>query len=189
MAKSSRRASRIRAKQRRRAEHERAGNRRRFLRRLTIVGVGVAAFLVAGGLLQEWLPSSSPGRRTWLGSTSADAFESTGGERPAAASPEAQRAHLIARLEAAKKRRQELVEWRRAVDQARPGALERFVVMPALPAGSSAARVNASKEVELVPASKQMRVLAERIQAFKPYADDPLRLLDREGKAAWEQVR
>ena len=67
MAKTSRRASRILAKERKRADRERAGNRRRFVRRLTIVCAGVAALLVVSGLALEWA--------SWLGSTAVSAFE------------------------------------------------------------------------------------------------------------------
>ncbi len=134
MAKSSRRASRIRAKQRRRAEHERAGNRRRFLRRLTIVGVGAAALLLVSGVAWEWA--------SWFGSSAVSAFEQTALEEARSLDlrtiPRQSKEDLLEKWEA-------LRELRRDIEENTTRVMRLYPSVPALEVGTSAAEIAAAR--------------------------------------------
>ncbi len=179
MAKSSRRASRIRAKQRRRAEHERAGNRRRFLRRLTIVGVGAAALLLVSGVAWEWASSSASwgyaSGSDWLGSTAVGASEPS--------LEESETGYPVSRLplseEKLRERWERLSERRRQLEHSMSESVRRGGVVSPLTAGSSAVELPEAMRVRVVPAREQLEMVAREYPILREQMDRALADLDR----------
>ena len=172
MAKTSRRTSRILAKERKRADRERAGNRRRLMRRLTVVGAGAAALLLASGLALEWVSG--------LGSTAVSAFEST------ARGTRSETGHPVSRLsldgEEIYDRWARLAERRRRLEMSMSESIRRGRVVSPLAAGSSAVRLPEAMRMRVVPPHEQLEALATEYPALREQVDGVRADMRRRGR-------